>query len=62
MLETMGKPVRRYGILVETPAIVSSDKTMCDLHNFRIELARFCRRENIADTFGTFDGGKPVPH
>lgn len=38
-------------------SIVSSDKILCDLHKFRLELARKCKRENLADTFGTFDGG-----
>lgn len=38
-------------------SIVSSDKTLCDLHKLRLELARKCKRENLADTFGTFDGG-----
>lgn len=41
-------------------SIVSSDKTYCDLHKFRLNLARRCRDENLCDTFGTFDGGKPV--
>lgn len=39
-------------------SIVSSAKASCDLHRFRIETARLCKREGIADTFGTFDGGK----
>lgn len=38
-------------------SIVSSNKANCDLHRFRIELARKCKREGLADTFGTFDGG-----
>ena len=42
-------------------SIVSSDKTLCDLHKFRLELARKCKRENLADTFGTFDGGQFTP-
>lgn len=38
-------------------SIVSSNKTSCDLHKFRIALAQFCKREHLADTFGNFDGG-----
>lgn len=42
-------------------SIVSADKKLCDLHLFRIELARKCKKENLADTFGTFDGGSYCP-
>lgn len=38
-------------------SILSSDKVMCELHRFRLELARLCKREGLADTFGRFDGG-----
>lgn len=38
-------------------SILSSDKAMCELHRFRLELARLCKREGLADTFGRFDGG-----
>jgi len=38
-------------------SIVSSNKENCDLHRFRIDVARRCKKEGIADTFGTFDGG-----
>ena len=38
-------------------SILSSDKVMCDLHRFRLELARMCKTEGLADTFGRFDGG-----
>lgn len=41
-------------------SIVSSDKTSCDLHMFRLNLARRCRDEKLCDTFGTFDGGAQV--
>lgn len=39
-------------------SIVSSDKKMCHLHEVRLELSRYCKRNGLADTFGTFDGGK----
>ena len=42
-------------------SIVSSGKTMCELHKFRLQLALDCKKKNLADTFGTFDGGGWVP-
>lgn len=39
-------------------SIVSSDKVACHLHAVRLEVARYCKQKGIADTFGTFDGGK----
>lgn len=39
-------------------SIVSSDKKMCELHKVRIELSKYCKKKNLADTFGTFDGGE----
>lgn len=41
-------------------SILSSDKTMCAQHHLRLELARKCRREGLADAFGRFDGGQFV--
>lgn len=41
-------------------SIVSSNKVSCDLHLFRLNLARRCRDEKLCDTFGTFDGGSLV--
>jgi Glycosyltransferase family 10 (fucosyltransferase) C-term len=38
-------------------SMLSSRKKMCPLHYLRIEVARQCKREGLADTFGTFDGG-----
>lgn len=38
-------------------SILCSDKVMCSLHQFRLELARKCKKENLAYTFGKFDGG-----
>jgi len=38
-------------------SMVSSRKKMCPLHFLRVEVARKCKREGLADTFGTFDGG-----
>lgn len=41
-------------------SILSSDKVMCDLHRFRLELAKMCKNERLADTYGRFDGGEYV--
>ncbi len=41
-------------------SILSSDKLMCKLHKFRYDLAWKCKKENLADTFGTFDKGSLV--
>ena len=41
-------------------SILSSDKLMCPLHKYRYDLAYQCKNENLADTFGTFDGGPLV--
>lgn len=40
-------------------SIVSSAKTVCRLHDVRIAVSRYCKENNLADTFGTFDGGRP---
>lgn len=41
-------------------SIVSSDKCLCEYHKYRIELARLCSREGLADAYGTFDGGSYI--
>lgn len=41
-------------------SILSSAKTICELHRFRLDVANRCKREGLADTFGTFDGGPMV--
>lgn len=41
-------------------SILSSDKQMCDMHRVRIEIARQCRRQGLADVMGTIDGGSYV--
>ena len=33
---------------------------MCPLHYLRLAVAWECKKEGLADTFGTFDGGRPV--
>lgn len=41
-------------------SILSSDKVMCELHRFRLALAKLCKAEGLADTYGRFDGGDYV--
>ena len=40
-------------------SVLSSAKTMYHLHEVRVGLSRYCKRNCLADTFGTFDGGAP---
>lgn len=41
-------------------SILSSDKQLCDLHKVRMEIARYCKRNQLADVMGTIDGGAYV--
>lgn len=41
-------------------SLVSSNKSLCDLHDFRIETALHLKINQLADTFGTFDGGNLI--
>ncbi len=41
-------------------SILSSNKKMCPLHYLRLAIALKCKKEGLADTFGTFDGGRAV--
>ena len=41
-------------------SILSSDKTMCELHILRIKTAKYLKEKGLADTYGTFDGGSYV--
>ncbi|MFI3241423.1 MAG: glycosyltransferase family 10 [Alphaproteobacteria bacterium] len=38
-------------------SMLSSHKKMCPLHYLRINVAKKCKAQGLADTFGTFDGG-----
>lgn len=49
---------KNYQFKTKNISMVSSNKRMCELHLIRQELAQKCKKENLADTFGTFDGGK----
>ncbi len=44
----------------EDLSILCSDKVMCILHQFRLELARRCKKDRLAHTFGKFDGGSYI--
>ena len=50
-------PLDAYKNKTKNVSIISSEKTMCDLHKFRLQLAWDCKNNKLADTFGTFDGG-----
>ena len=41
-------------------SLVSSHKTFCELHKFRLDLARYYKKSSLVDTFGTFDGGQYI--
>lgn len=41
-------------------SVLSSNKKMCPLHYLRLDIARKCKKEGLADAFGTFDGGHAV--
>lgn len=49
-----------YKYKTKNVSILASNKCMCDMHTFRLALARKCRDERLCDTFGTFDGGSRV--
>ena len=38
-------------------SMLASAKRMCEMHTVRKNLAFKCKRDGLADTFGTFDGG-----
>ncbi len=44
----------------EDLSILCSDKVMCTLHQFRLELARRCKKDRLAHTLGKFDGGSYI--
>jgi len=39
-------------------SMISSQKEMCHMHIVRKKLAFYCKEKGLADTYGTFDGGK----
>ena len=41
-------------------SILSSKQNKCDMHARRLQCAFDCKNNNLADTFGTFDGGPIV--
>lgn len=51
----------QYKRKTKNVSIVSSDKRMCKMHKLRYNLAEYCMKKGLADTFGTFNGGAFVP-
>lgn len=41
-------------------SIVSSNKVLCELHRFRLQLAKYYENKSEVDCFGTFNRAKPV--
>ena len=47
----------RYLQKTKNISIISSDKEYVPLHKYRKQIAMRCKTNNLADTYGTFDGG-----
>ena len=47
----------RWQYKTKNVSMLSSGKVMCNLHKYRVDLAKTCKSLNLCDTFGTFDGG-----
>ena len=47
----------QHELKTKNVSILSSKKKLTPLNKYRIEIAEKCKREGLADTFGTFDGG-----
>jgi hypothetical protein len=50
----------QYKFKSKNISIVSSNKTMCDLHRFRRDIARYYKDSSLVDAFGTFDCGTHI--
>ena len=50
--------INQCNLKTKNVSIVSSDKSMCKLHDFRKELAIHYKKNNLVGTYGTFDNGK----
>jgi hypothetical protein len=53
---------KQYENKTKNVSIVSSEKTQCELHKFRLDIARYYKNNHnhIVDAFGTFDGGEYI--
>ena len=49
-----------YQYKIKNISMISSNKRMCDMHNYRIGLARHFQNGPDVDTFGNYDGGSRV--
>ena len=52
---------KTYELKSKNISIIASNKLLCEMHHFRKAIAEKCKTYNLADTFGTFDGGPRVP-
>lgn len=52
--------IKQYERKEKRVSIIASNKESCKMHSFRKELALTLKKGQLADTFGTFDGGKRV--
>jgi hypothetical protein len=50
----------QYKAKTKNISLVSSEKTRCELHKFRLDLARYYKQNSMVDTYGTFDGGNHI--
>lgn len=55
ILDTMN-----YTKKIKNISMIASNKLMCEMHKFRREVALQLKREQLVDTYGTFDGGRRV--
>lgn len=48
---------RAYNEKHKNISIIASNKSLCRMHCIRQEIARTCKSQGLADTYGAFDGG-----
>jgi hypothetical protein len=48
----------QYKYKTKNISIIASGKTMVPLHKFRNSIAMLCKTNQLADTYGTFNGGR----
>jgi hypothetical protein len=54
----MGGGGNQYKYKTKDISIIASGKTMVPLHKYRNSIAMLCKTKQLADTYGTFDGGR----
>ena len=50
----------QYKFKTNNISLVSSNKVMCKLHKFRLDLARHYKNSSCVNTYGNFDGGQYI--